>query len=258
MSRAPRGQRSRDRPPEVGAGPLAGAKRRARAPRGGRRRVPGRRLLVSARAPRAGRAAARRGPGARRALGTLGRSGRQRVRVVEAGRGGADRRQPLEPRQLRGALPAEARRRAGRRLRRAARARFRRAVVVGRGDRLRHPRGAKRRPDRLRPVARGHPRRTVARGGGTAETALPRRSERRVPPAQARLPAAGRRTHAHPAAGGRRRLAPPPRPCSCGTPRRDTSRPRDGLPDELREELGVTVEPRLEGEPLDGARARGG
>ena len=143
-------------------------------------------------------------------------------------------------------------------LRRAARARVGRAVVVGRGDRLRHPRGANRRSNRLRPVAHGHPRRPDARRGQRTEAQVPRRRERRLHPPQAWLLVARAAPNARAPARRGAALAAPPRTPDERSSTWPTLRGRPGrLPDELGEELGVTIEPGLEREPLDRARPGG-
>ncbi len=80
-----------------------------------------------------------------------GRFGRERRRV-DAGR-------RVARRELAHDLPAPRGRRAGRGVRRGARARAGRALVVGRGDRLPRPRAPRRRAGRVRPGARRDPSR---------------------------------------------------------------------------------------------------
>ena len=138
--------------PALPAGTVARAQRRARAPRGAARRLPGRRLPLPARPARAGHAEVRVGRGARRAQRPCCRRGRPCGRALADNRCANHPRHCLAHRELAHDVPPSGGRRASRRVRRVPRARRRDAVVLGRGDRLPRPCAAARSADRVRPL----------------------------------------------------------------------------------------------------------
>ncbi len=194
--------RARRAAPALAARALTRPQRRTAASHGGPCRLPGRRLPLSARPARAGRAALRGRPRSRRAERTT-RRGRRDGRGALAGeRSSHHAGHRLAPRQLPHDLPTARGRRASRRLRRGARARQWDALVVGRGDRLRRPRPPRRRPGRVRP---GAGRDASGQGGqrGRARRARPsRRRQRRLRARTEPLPGPHRRADAR--APGRR------------------------------------------------------
>ena len=89
----------------------------------------------------------------------------------------------------------------------AARPRLGHALALGRGDRLPRPRARPRSADRIRPCARRPPR----RADGHTRDRTARRRQHRLPPAQARVPGAHRRSDARQARRRRSRGARPSR-----------------------------------------------
>ena len=194
---------------------------------------------------------------ARRAHRAEPRTRRALVGVVEAGRGDPHGRQPLEPRDLVHDLPPARRRRARRRVRRAPRPRLARS----RGRRARRSTTSSARS------RRAHGSSTTRRSSSGTTFG---RTTRESAPATARASATCCASTATRARVVARMLV---RPLG-GVARRRSSRldrrraryqlatlprPRSRLPRrEAREELGVTVEPGLEREPLDRTRAGGG
>ena len=175
-----------------------------------------------------------------------------RLRRLVAGRGrDPHRRQPLEPRDLLHDLPPpRARRKRVGSFDEELGPRLRHAVGVGRGDRLPRPRRA----------GRGAASSTTPRSSWCTTFAQddvgrrrPRRSEHRLPPAQARLSRceSSSRMLVRPL-GGTHRLLAAPRRCARQVLPRDVPRPHPRLPGrEALEQLCVTVEPGRERESLD-------
>ena len=222
----PRGApRARRAAPPLGARPLPGAERRARRADGRCRRVPGRRLPLSPRAPRTRRGTLRRGPRPRRRVRPAGRRGRPRRRPLAGAPGRDHAGHRLAHGELAHDLPPSRGGRARRRLRRGARARLRDAVVVGRGDRLPRARAPQRDADRVRPVDRDHAPGQAGDPGRAGGARQARRRERGVRARAEPLSGPHRRADARAAGGRRGRLPRPPRHDARPLPRGDARRP---------------------------------